>query len=188
MEASGYIQIQRVRGEENRFILDSSVDSGFNAIKNDDKAYFKKIEDELRTLIKAYKDITIKVKNSLEPCEKIKATIIKSRNQGTEVPPILIKKLKQCKVLKVHYKKQKENVEYKKEQYNKLKEKLLNSGSNIFDAKITLSQALKGYNHIVYRLSNPQREIELNTNDSMNKKIFQLEEDEDGVLKIINLN
>ncbi|PHQ65635.1 MAG: hypothetical protein COB99_02965 [Sulfurimonas sp.] len=188
MEASGYIQIERIRGEENSFILDPSVDSGFNKNKDDDKAYLRKIEDELKTLIKAFKDITIKVKNSLEPCEKIKTAIIKSKNQGIEVSPALIQKFKQCKILRVHYKKQKEKVEYKKEQYNKLKEKLISSGPNIFDAKIMLSEALRGYNHIIYRLDNPEREIELNTNDSMNKKIFQLEEDEDGVLKIINLN
>jgi flagellar assembly FapA-like protein len=188
MEASGYIQIQRVRGEENRFILDPTVDSGFNTSKNDDKAYLQKTEDELKTLIKEFKDITIKVKNSLEPCEKIKAAIINSKNKGEEISTGLIQKFKQCKVLKVHYKKKKEKVEYKKEQYNKLKEKLGNSGPNIFDAKITLSEPLRGYNHIAYILSNPEREIELNTNDSMNKKIFQLEEDEDGVLKIINLN
>ncbi|WP_373001013.1 flagellar assembly protein A [Sulfurimonas sp.] len=188
MEASGYIQIEKVRGEENKFILDPSVDSGFNANRNDDKAYFKKTEDELKTLIKAFKEITIKVKNSLKPCEKIKAAIIQSKNQGTEISPAIIQKFKQCKVLKVHYKKQKENVEYKKEQYNKLKDKLVKSGPNIFDAKIILSEPLRGYNHIAYKLNNPEREIELNTNDTMSKKIFQLQEDEDGVLKIINLN
>lgn len=188
MEASKYIQIQRIRGEENRFILDTSVDSGFNVNKNDDQAYFKKIEDELKTLIKAFKDITLKVKNSLEPCEKIRATIIKSQNQGIEISPAIIQKFKQCKVLKVHYQKQKERIEHKKETYSKLKEKLINTGSNIFDAKIILSEALKGYNHIEYKLNNPEREIELNTNGTMNKKIFQLEEDEDGILKIVNLN
>ncbi len=90
--------------------------------------------------------------------------------------------------MKVHYQKQKERIEHKKETYSKLKEKLINTGSNIFDAKIILSEALKGYNHIAYKLNNPEREIELNTNGTMNKKIFQLEEDEDGILKIVNLN
>ncbi|WP_373035606.1 flagellar assembly protein A [Sulfurimonas sp.] len=188
MEASGYIQIERIRGEENRFILDPSVDSGFNTIKDDDQAYFKKIEDELKTLINTYKEITLKVKNSLEPCEKIKAAIINSKNKGEEISSGLIQKFKQCKVLKVHYKKQKEKVEYKKEQYAKLKDKLAKSGPNIFDAKIMLSESLKGFNHITYRLTKPQREIELNTNDTMYKKIFKLEEDEDGVLKIVNTN
>ena len=188
MEASKYIQIQRIRGEENRFILDTSVDSGFNVSKDDDQAYFKKTEDELKTLIKAFKDITVKVKNSLEPCDKIRAAIIKSQKQGIEISPAIIQKFKQCKVLKVHYQKQKERIEHKKETYSKLKEKLINTGSNIFDAKIILSEALKGYNHIAYKLNNPEREIELNTNGTMNKKIFQLEEDEDGILKIVNLN
>ncbi|EDZ63691.1 hypothetical protein SMGD1_1455 [Sulfurimonas gotlandica GD1] len=188
MEASEYIQIQKVRGEENKFILDPSVDSGFNANKADDKAYFKKIEEELKELLETFKATTLKLKNNLEPCEKIKAAIIKSKNAGEEISAALIKNFKMCKIMKVHYKKQKENVEYKKEQYNKLKQKLVSRGPDIFDAKITLSESLRGYNHITYRLSNPQREIELNTNESMNKKVFKLEEDEDGILKIVNLS
>ncbi|WP_294965644.1 flagellar assembly protein A [Sulfurimonas sp.] len=188
MEASRYIQIEKIKGEENTFILDSLVDSGFDTNKADDQSYIIKTENELKILIQEFKDITIKVKNSLEPCEKIKAAIIKSKNKGIEISPLFIQKFKQCKVLKVHYKKKKERIEHKKEQYDKLKEKLNNSGSNIFDAHITLENALKGYNHIIYKLNNPDREIELHTNDSMNKKIFKLQEDEDGILSIINLN
>lgn len=188
IEASEYIQIQKVRGEENRFILDPSVDSGFNANRADDKAYFKKIEEELKELLETFKTTTLKLKNNLEPCEKIKIAIIKSKNAGEEISATLIKNFKMCKVLKVHYKKQKENVEYKKEQYNKLKQKLVSRSANIFDAKITLGESLRGYNNIMYRLNSPQREITLKTNESMNKKIFKLEEDEDGVLKIVNIN
>lgn len=188
MEASGYIQIEKIRGEENRFILDSSVDSGFNTNRDDDQAYLDKTEDELKALLKNFKEITTKVKNSLSPCEKIKAAIIKSKNQGIEISPTLIQKFKQCKILKFHYKNQKEKVEQKKEQYNKLKEKLIKSGPNIFDAKIILGQALRGYNHISYKLNNPDVEVELNTNDTMSKKIFQLKKDENGLLKIVNFD
>jgi hypothetical protein len=188
MEASGYIQIEKIRGEENRFTLDPFVDSGFNAAKDDDQSYLQKTQQELKTLVKAYKDISLKIKNSLEPCEKIKATIIKNKKNEEEISSILIQKFKQCKILRVHYKKLKEKVENKKEQYSKLKEKLVAKNLNIFEAKITLGESLKGYNHIVYKLTNPQREIELNTNESMHKKIFKLEEDEDGILKIVNTN
>ncbi len=108
MEASQYIQIEKIRGEENRFLLDTSVDSGFDQGKDDDKTYLKKTEDELKTLIKAFKEITQRIKNSLESCEKIKASIIKSKSQDIGISPVIIQKFKQCKVLRVHYKKLKE--------------------------------------------------------------------------------
>ena len=188
MEASQEIQVQNTKGEENKFIIDATVDSGFNTNKTDGKAFLLKVEEELKAAIKMYKEITEKVKKSLDPCEKIKAAIIKSKNKGVEISPIIIQKFKQCKILRVHYKKHKERVEYKKEQYKKIKEEQMASGLDIFDAKITFTQALRGFNSITYKLNNPEREIELNTNDSMNKKMFKLVEDEDGILSIKNLN
>ena len=192
MEASQNISVEKIKGEENKFILDPSVDSGLNANKTDnkidDQAYLKKIESEIKLGLQTLKVITEKVKNSLQTCDKIKSLIVKNKKQGIEISQTIIQKFKQCKVLRVHYKKQKEKVEDKKEEYNTLKQKLLSSFSNIFDAKITLSEPINGYNHIVYKLNNPEREIELNTNEDMNKKIFQLEEDEDGILKIVNIS
>nr|WP_321267467.1 flagellar assembly protein A [uncultured Sulfurimonas sp.] len=188
MQASEYIKIEKTRGEENNFILDTSVTGAFSLSKNDDKIYFKKIEEELAIALKEFKKITQKVKSSLEVCEKIKSSIIKDKSQGKEIPDTLVQKFKQCKILRVRYKKQKENVEYKKEQYAKLKEKDSYNSSNIVDAKIILGEPLRGYNHITYILNNPSREIKLNTNENMNKKVFQLQEDEDGVLKIVNTN
>ena len=188
MQASQYIHINKVRGEENRFVLDPSIADAFDTSKKDNNVYLKKTQEELKVALDKLKKITKKVKNSLDACEKIKKTIIKNKSQNIVVPDLLIQKFKQCKILRVHYKKQKENVEYKKEQYSKLKEKLSQNTSDIFNVKIELKEPLRGYNNIRYKLDNPPREIELNTNENMNKKIFQLEEDEDGVLKIININ
>ncbi len=66
------------------------------------------------------------------------------------------------------------------------KKKLSTDKLDIFDAKIVVNEPLKGFNNIVYILNNPPKEIEINTNESMSKKIFKLKEDEDGVFKIIN--
>jgi len=189
MEASESIDIRRAKGEENRFIINPSVDSGFNNNKDDDdEAYIKKLQGELNILLDSFKKITLTLKKNLEPCEKIKNAIIKSKNQGIEISSTLIQKFKMCKLMKVRYKKLKEDVSYKKCKYEELKEKQLSSGINIFDVQITVEQPLRGYNYIMYKLKNPQREITLSTDDSMNKKIFKLEEDEDGVQKIINSN
>ncbi|MEA2100694.1 MAG: hypothetical protein U9P72_11265 [Campylobacterota bacterium] len=51
-----------------------------------------------------------------------------------------------------------------------------------------LNQPLRGFNNIIYKLKNPEVEIELHTDESMNKKIFKLKEDEDGIMKIVNVN
>ncbi len=187
MEASQYIQIEKVKGEENKFIFDSLITGAFDD-REDDEAYSKKLKDELVPLLKAFKDTTEQVKKNLEPCKKIKEAIIRSKNQGVEISSSLIQKFKSCQVMQVHYKKLKENVEYKKGQYENLQKKALSNNSNIFDAKIILTEPIKGYNHIVYKLHKPKIDIKLTTDERMNKKIFRLEEDEEGVVKIVNVS
>lgn len=188
LEASAGIQIEKVRGEENKFIIDPLIGGGFDDTKEDDQAFLEKLKEELKDLLKTLKESTEKVKRNLEPCEKIKAAIIKSKDQGIKISPTLIQKFQLCKVMKVHYKKLREDVEYKKNQYAKFEKKFLNSGSNIFDAHITLAHPLKGFNHIIYRVTKPQMEIKLSTNESMNKKVFKLIEDDEGILRIVNVN
>lgn len=188
MEASEYIEIESAKGEENRFIIDTSSNSGLDNIKEDDKIYLTKLKNELKVLSKNFKDAAEKVKNNLEQCEKVKAAIIKSKNAGEEISPNLIQNFKICKVMKVHYATLKEDVTNKKIQLEKLEKKLFVNSTTIFDAKIVVNEPLKGYNHIIYRLYNPEREIELRTNESMTKRIFKLIEDENGIVKIANIN
>ncbi|WP_455756058.1 flagellar assembly protein A [Sulfurimonas sp.] len=188
MEASESIIIEKSKGEENRFIISPSVDSAFKKNKDDDKIYIKKFKDELSALIDVFKKSTSNLKKNLEPCDKIKRAIIKSKNQGIEVSSVLIEKFKMCKLMQVRYKKLKEDVTYKKCKYEELQKEQASNSTNMFDVQITAEQPLKGYNYIVYKLENPEREITLSTDDSMKKKIFKLHEDDDGVVKIINSN
>lgn len=190
MEASKSIQIDRTKGEENTFIIDTSIigafDDNSDKDKEDDTNYLKNQEEELQTLLIAFKETTAKVKKNLTPCEKIKATIITNKNQGLEISSALIKNFKICQVMKVRYKKLKEDFEYKKSKVAKLKKKLFSDTLDILDSTITVNQPLRGYNSIIYRLNNPQREIDIKTSESMNKKIFKLVEDERGILSIVN--
>jgi len=89
--------------------------------------------------------------------------------------------------MNVHYKKLREDVEFKKDQLDKLKTKLSSSSYSIMDSKLILGEPLSGFNHITYKLYKPERAIELNIDESMNKNIFQLIEDDDGILRIVNI-
>ncbi len=86
----------------------------------------------------------------------------------------------------LHYQKTKENFEYAKEQYEKEEMRQSSHSSSIGDAKITTNEPLRGFNHIVYKLNKSDVNIELKTNKSMREKIFELIENRDGVLEIVN--
>lgn len=186
MEASQYIEIEKVKGEENIFILDSLINSGFDNNKKDDDSYYKKIKSEFDELEVKFKASARKVKESLKSCQKIKDLIIKNQKEKQDIPATLIKNFQICKLIRVRYKKLKEKLDFKQAQYDKLREKMQQAYPDIFEARILLNSPLRGFNHITYRLHNPDREIELRTNDRMTKKVFELYEDDDGVLKIIN--
>jgi len=186
LEASQDIEVKRTIGEENKFIFTTAANSGLDNTKEDEHDYLKTLKNELNLLIEKFKLIKTKVKNNLEPCRKIKETIIKSKNLGKKIPSTLIDKFKLCKIMNVHYKKLREDIEFKKNQHNELNAKLSSSVLEITNSKLKLGTPLNGFNHIQYILNKPERKIELNIDNSMNKRIFQLDEDENGVLKVIN--
>ena len=187
IEASEYIKVQKVKGEENKFIIDTMFKGGFDKSREDDEVYLNKLEEEFNSLVKTFKNSTLKVKNNLEPCKKIKATIIRSKKEGVKISSRLIQQFKLCQVMNVRYKKLKEEVEYKKNQYAKLKKKMSGGGLSALDAKIVFNEPLIGFNKVLYRLSDPPVEIELNTDESMKKTTFKLIKDKEGVLKIVNI-
>jgi len=189
MEASESITIEMIKGEENKFILDTNIKGAFdkNESEIDEIQYLEKLENELKPLFEMVKETTEKLKKNLIPCDKIKAALIKAKKEGSEITPTLIKNFRLCKVMKVHYKKLKEDFEYKKSQVSTLKKKLSSSKIDIFNAKITIEHPHRGYNIIIYRLHEPEREIELKTNDSMSKSTFRLIDDEEGILRIVNV-
>lgn len=188
MEASESITIETLKGEENKFIIDTSMKSPFDENKDAsaDQEYLKKLKEEFKPLTAKLKETTAKLKKNLEPCEKIKALIIKNKKEGVELSATLLKNFKLCNLMRVHYKKLKDDYEYKKAQIEALKKKLSTAALTPLDVKITIDNPRRSYNTIVYRLNKPQREIELKMTESMMKNVFKLEEDEDGVLRVIN--
>lgn len=188
MESPSYIHVDMITGGENKFVIDTSIKSAFDENKKPDIGYLKKLENELKLLHKTLKETNEKVKKNLTPCKKIQALIMKSKKEGATISDKLMKNFKTCKIMMARYKKLKEDFQYKKSQIEKAKNGQLESNVDIFAAKIVVDKPIEGFNSIVYRLSNPDRNIVLKTDKRMNKPIFKLREDHDGALKIVNVS
>ncbi|MBT5934455.1 flagellar assembly protein A [Sulfurimonas sp.] len=187
MEASEFIEVERIRGEENKFILDSSVKGLSNIDNNDErKINLKNSREEFKGLSKKFKDYGEKLKTNMEPCKKIKNAIVKAQSQGITISAVLIKNFKSCKLMKVRYKKLREEVLYQKTKIQAIEEEIIKNMTNILDSKVEIGNIGRGFNHITYKLENPSRDIKLNIHEDMKKKIFQLEENEEGILEIVN--
>ncbi len=188
MEASEYIQIESVKGEENHFIINELFDSGFGDNRVDDEKYLKKLTAEISDLKKIFKDSTLQMKKNLEPCKKIKMLILNNQKKGIEIASTLITKFKKCKIMNTRYKKLKDTIEEEKTKSITLEKRLSKEALTIMDTKIIVNNPLKGFNHITYKLTHPEREIKINTTQYMTKKIFKLEKDKEGILRIVNID
>ena len=118
--------------------------------------------------------------------KKIKNAIVKAQSQGITISAVLIKNFKSCKLMKVRYKKLREEVLYQKTKIQAIEEEIIKNMTNILDSKVEIGNIGRGFNHITYKLENPSRDIKLNIHEDMKKKIFQLEENEEGILEIVN--
>ncbi len=187
MSASEYIKIERVKGEENKFLFESSAESGFDSDNKENKSYLEKLQNTLNDLKETLNESAAKLKKNLEQCKKIKTAIIKDKSEGAQISATLVKNFKLCKIMQARYKKAKEAFEYAKIKYEKEKSKQASNSSDAIDAQLTTNQPLRGFNHIAYRLNDSDIEIELNTNESMRGSVFKLVENRDGVLEIVNV-
>ncbi len=187
MEASESIQVEGIRGEENKFIFDSSIKGAFDTSHKDEiQSYLKDLKEEFKGLSKKLKDNGEKLKTNMEPCEKIKNAILKVQSQGLKISAVLIKNFKSCKLMKVRYKKLREEVLYQKTKIQETQEKMIQGATNILDSKVEIGNVGHGFNYIEYKLENKNRNIKLNIHEDMKKKIFKLEENEEGILEIVN--
>jgi hypothetical protein len=185
MQASQSIKIKQNKGEENKFIIDTSIISAFDEENVDDREYLTQLQEEIKPLIVRLKECAQKIKKNQKPCEKIKEKIIKCKKEALDIPADLIKNFKLCQVIKIHYKKQKEEYDFTKSQIEKM-EKKLDDNSNIFDTSIETRQPLQGFNTIIFRLNNPSRDIVYKSDGKNQKSLFKLIEDDEGILRIVN--
>lgn len=187
MEASEFIRVESIRGEENKFIFDSSIKGAFDTSDKDEiQSHLKKLKEDFKNLSKKLKDSGEKLKANMEPCKKIKNAILKAQSQGLKLSATLVKNFQACKLMKVRYKKTREEVLYHKKEIEDFEVRIIDTTTNILNSHIEIGSLGHGFNHIIYKLENPKRDIKLNIHEDMKKKIFRLEENEEGILEIVN--
>jgi len=76
MEASQVIEIKRVKGEENKFIFDASINKDFSDDTQEDENTLQVLKDDIKPFILEFQKLTQRIKKNLEPCKKVKAKII----------------------------------------------------------------------------------------------------------------
>jgi len=159
IEASHKIEIKRLKGEENKLIIDPvvmkreniSLESNEEQL-NEAKSHIKEVEKEIDKQSKIIKDNT-------HAFNEIKRLLIGYKKKGIKMPSAFVKKYKQFQAMFEHLENLKKELQEKNDRYNMLTQKHCSFQSDIFDARVINRDRWHGHNEVIFRLIEPKFEV-----------------------------
>ena len=184
--ASELIEINNLKGSENKFIIDENI------VENREE-YIKSIEEKLKELgikFRQYKDKYVENKKTIKEnkpiIDTIKLKIQKKREQSLPVDPTYIQKVKKFNDFVKKTKLLEDELKLLKEKQQKLKEELSKLQNGAFLAKIISHNGFNEFNRIEFHLTEPPIKITYDTKPSDKvKNIFMLKDYGDMDFKIV---
>ena len=166
MIASELIEIQTLKGSENRFIIDESSVENKEDIVNEIEEKIKQIEIKIRNYKDKYNVNKRTILKNKPIIEEIKFKIKSLREEKKAVNPNYIQKVKKyndfvkkTKLIEEEIKKLKENIEI-------LKDKLQSMQNGVFNAKVISKSGFNEFNRIEFHLIEPPMKITYDTKKS----------------------
>ncbi|NOX16118.1 MAG: DUF342 domain-containing protein [Epsilonproteobacteria bacterium] len=166
LKASNLIDIQKLKGNNNKFLIDPASTKEFkNRIKNINEK-IKKIDIKLKPFLKILENKKRLIANSRPIVEDIKKKIIELKKRNINPPITLMGKIKEYQKMVNEYNAKLNNYKDKKHQIVVLREDLNNMQNQILSAKIVNHGIWKELNEIRFKLLAPPVELTYNTNNN----------------------
>ncbi len=174
------IEIQKLQGSENTFIIDS-------LLKKSSQKGLKKLDDEILNLQVDIKNIKAEIAKHTKTIQdnktaflELKKRLIHYKNNGVQLPSSFVDKYKQFLKIEAHLESIKKDLEIKKEELSFLSVKTTYFQNNIFDARIINNDRWIGYNKLIFKLVDPPIEVSYEPPEGSPNKIFGIVENENG--------
>ncbi len=178
--ASRLIEIKKMQGSENIFIIDPLLQeqNGETLKKNEKK--IKDIESQLRELKKEIQEYRMMIKDGMQSFLDLKKRLMRYKKNGIKLPASFVKQFKQFQEMQEHLKSLEQDYEMKNDELNLLSKQKGALQKDIFDARIINRDRWIGYNEIKFRLIDPPMELVYKPAEGSQDKIFAVVEvDED---------
>ncbi len=182
--ASHKIEIKKMRGSENLFVIDPLQQRKAQKIYEKNKKEIADIQAEMKKEKKLIETATITVKKNQSVFNDIKKQLFQYKKKGIKLPEAYVKQYKM-------YQTQVDKLHVLQERYKKLEEKLhlLTNQTdslqyNILDARVINDDEWKGYNEIRARLIDPVMEIAYKPQEREPHHVYGVVEDKEGNFKI----
>jgi len=178
--ASDIIEIKRMQGSENSFIIDPLLQDELQTNLQTNKEKIKKLEKEIARLEKNIEDYMQQVKDGRGAFLEIKRRLTHYKQKGIKLPNSFVKKYKQFQEIQEKLKMYKKNRKDTKEELSHWISKISSFQGTILQARVINRDRWVGYNEIKFRLIDPPMELVYRPAEGSEDKIFGLVEVDDG--------
>ncbi|WP_428737685.1 flagellar assembly protein A [Sulfurimonas sp.] len=182
--ATHLIEIEKLHGSENTFIIDPMLSDDVQKNAQDNEETIKQLEIEIRDLKKEAEQYSKMVKDGMGAFLDIKKRLIHYKKNGVKMPEAFVKKYKQFQTIQNHLKKTEDTLLEKQDRLNLLSAKSSTFQDNIFEARVINRGEWIGYNEIKFKLIDPPMELVYKPAENSEAKIFGIKESEDGEFSI----
>lgn len=183
MTASKKIEIKKMHGGENVFIIDPLLNESSEHLKAEAKkmAEIQNMIKEIEKELSGYEKI---MEENGASMEDLKRKLVHYKNNGIKTPSALVQKFQQFQQFKQKLDALRDELKQKKEQYSWLSTKHNALQSEIFDARVINHDVWRNHNEIHFKLIEPAIEISYVPFENSEEGALGLHEDEEGNFSI----
>jgi len=186
--ASRKIEIKKLIGSENIFIIDPLLSNDVKHSLEENEEQIKSLEAEIKELKEEISKYTKFIKDGMSAFLEIKKRLMHYKKNGVKMPESFVKKYKQFQNMQEKLKSLKEDYQIKQEKLNLLTTRTASFQDNIFDARIINRDRWVGYNEIHFKLVDPPMDLVYKPLEGSKEQVFGLVEVDEGEYVIRALN
>lgn len=183
MTASRKIEIQKLSGGENQFVIDPLINE---SVENLAERYEKmeQAKQSIREIQKELSGYEQTWQDNASSMEELKRKLAHYKSNGVQMPVAFVQKYQQFQHFKEKMEALRDELKTKEDQYDWLAQKHIALQSEIFDARIINHDSWHNHNEIIFKLINPQIDVSYVPHENMDEEILGLYQDADGEFTI----
>ncbi len=178
--ASKIIEIQKMQGEENTFIIDPLAKNDMQEGIEENEEKIKELKVKIRDIKKDIEKYTMLVKNNQAAFNDLKKRLAHYKKNGVKLPASFVQKFKNFQKMQEHLVTMKKDEEVKTHELELYDKKTTLFQDGIFEARIINHDRWKGHNELIFRLVEPPLELSYKPQEGSKELIFGIAQDEDG--------
>ncbi len=187
IQAVRRIEIKRLKGEENKFIIDPVATKEINESLEDSQEHLQEAKSHITEVKKEIEEYDKRIQASKQSFNEIKKRLVQYKKSGVKMPAQFVKKYKQFQAMYDYLESLKEELKEKNDRYDILSQKHKSYQNDIFDARVINRDRWKGHNEIIFRLIEPNIEVKFFPPNAAKMEVLGLimDENDDYFIKVV---